>query len=105
MRKTNKSTGGTSFHDTTIGTTVHTLTKLLGEPTIVDNTGMDKVNYEWNCQTYEGDVFTVYDWKEYKVLDEHEIIEFHIGGHSKAVTEQARNEIYDALESYSKKAK
>ena len=96
MRKTNKSTGGTSFHDITIRTTVHTLIKLLGQPTIVDNTGLDKTNYEWEMETSEGDVFTVYDWKEYKVLDEHEIIDFHIGGHSKAVTEQAKNELYDA---------
>ena len=36
-----------------------------------------------------GGVFT------YRVI---EIIEFHIGGMSKAITEQARNEIYDTLE-------
>ena len=97
MRKTNKSTGGTSFHDTIIGTTIHTLNKLLGEPVHVDNTGMDKTNYEWEMETDNGDVFTVYDWKEYRILNEHEIIEFHIGGMSKAITEQAKNEIYDAL--------
>ena len=97
MRKTNKSTGGTSFHDTTVGTTIHTLLKLLGQPPIVDNTGMDKTNYEWEMETDNGDVFTVYDWKEYRILNEHEIIEFHIGGMSKVITEQAKNEIYDAL--------
>ena len=64
MRKTNKSTGGTSFHDTVVGTTIHTLNKLIGEPTYVDNTGMDKVNYEWEMETSDGDVFTVYSWKE-----------------------------------------
>ena len=105
MRKTNKSTGGTSFHDTVVGTTVHTLNKLLGEPTYVDNTGMDKVNYEWEMETSDGDVFTIYSWKEYKILHEHEIIEFHIGGMSKSITEQAKNEIYEALETYSRKAK
>lgn len=97
MRKTNKSTGGTSFHDTTVGTTIHTLLKLLGQPTIVDNTGMDKTNYEWEMETSDGDVFTVYDWKEYRILHEHEVIEFHIGGMSKAITEQAKNEMYDAM--------
>jgi hypothetical protein len=97
MRKTDKTSSGTSFHDTTIGTTVHTLNKLLGEPTYVDNTGMDKVNYEWVMETSNGDVFTVYSWKEYKILHEHEIIEFHIGGNNRAVTEQAKNEIYEAL--------
>jgi len=96
MRKTNKSTGGTSFHDTTISTTVHTLRKIMGKPLYISNDGEDKTNYEWAMETDNGDVFTVYDWKEYKVLNEHEIIEFHIGGHSKAVTEQAKKELYDA---------
>jgi hypothetical protein len=97
MRKTTKSPSGTSFHDTTVRTTIHTLLKLLGQPTIVDNTGLDKTNYEWEMETDNGDVFTVYDWKEYKILHEHEIIDFHIGGNSKAITEQAKNEIYDAM--------
>jgi len=97
MQPTNKSTGGTSFHDTTIGTTVHTLRKLLGEPYCEDNDGEDKVNFEWQMKTDNGDVFTVYDWKEYRPLDEHEIIEFHIGGMSKVITEQAKNEMYEAL--------
>ena len=97
MRKTNKSTGGTSFHDVTIDTTIHILLKVLGQPTIVDNTGMDKTNYEWEMETEEGSVFTVYDWKEYRILNEHELIEFHIGGVSKAVTQLAKSEIYDAI--------
>ena len=97
MQRTTKSTSGISFHDTTVGTTVHTLIKLLGEPTYSGNDGEDKVNYQWEMETNDGDVFTVYDYKEYKVLDEHEIIEFHIGGHNRAVTEQARNEMYKAL--------
>ena len=97
MRKTNKSTGGTSFHDTTIGTTVHTLRKLLGEPHYSGNDGKGKVNFQWVMETDSGDVFRVYDYKIYRPLDEHEIIEFHIGGMSKRVTEQAKNEMYEAL--------
>lgn len=97
MRKTNKSTGGTSFHDTVIDTTIHTLNKVLGEPTYVDNTGMDKVNYEWEMETEDGNVFTVYSWKEYRILSENELIEWHIGGKSKAITEQAKEEIYEAI--------
>ena len=97
MRKTFKEIGGTSFHDTTIGTTVHTLKTLLGEPHYSGNDGEDKVNYEWEMETDNGDMFTVYDYKTYRPLDEHEIIEFHIGGMSKAVTEQAKNEMYDTM--------
>jgi hypothetical protein len=105
MRKTDKEIFGTSFHDTVIGTTVHTLRKIMGKPLYISNDGEDKVNYEWAMETDNGDVFTVYDWKEYKVLNEHEIIDFHIGGMSKAITEQAKNEIYEALENYVRKAK
>jgi len=97
MKKTFKEIGGTSFHDTTVGTTVHTLTKILGEPEYSGNDGKDKINFQWEMETSSGDVFTVYDYKTYRPLDEHEIIEFHIGGHSKAVTEQAKNEMYDTM--------
>ena len=97
MKKTNKSASGTSFHDTTISLTVHTLRKLLGTPVYDNNTGRDKVNFEWDMETDDGDVYTVYDWKEYRVLDEHEIIKWHIGGHNKTVTEQAKDEMLDAL--------
>jgi hypothetical protein len=97
MRKTTKSTDSTSFHDTTVGTTVYTLRKLLGEPHYSGNDGKGKVNFEWRMETDNGDFFTVYDYKTYRPLDEHEIIEFHIGGRSKRVTEQAKEEMYEAL--------
>ena len=74
MTQTNKSTSGTSFHDTTISLTVHTLRKLLGTPTYEYNTGRDKTNYEWKMETSDGDVFTVYDWKQYRPILEQEII-------------------------------
>jgi hypothetical protein len=98
MKQTFKEVAGTSFHDTVIRTTVHTLRKILGEPHYSGNDGEDKVNFEWEMEISNGDVFTVYDWKEYRPLDEHEIIDFHIGGHSREVTEQAKKEMYDAYE-------
>ena len=39
MKKTNKSSNGTSFHSVVIKTTVDKLTKVLGEPDYVDNSG------------------------------------------------------------------
>ena len=59
--------------------------------------GGDKVNFEWVMENEEGEVFTVYDWKEYRVLDENELIEWHIGGHSSLSTDLAVNEIAGAL--------
>jgi hypothetical protein len=96
-KKTNSSVNGTSFHDVTILANVQDLIKALGEPTIQDNTGEDKVNFEWDCETEEGDVFTIYDWKEYREINDIEVIEWHIGAHSKSVSNVAKMEIQKQL--------
>jgi hypothetical protein len=97
MQKTFQPIDGTSFHFTTIKCSVSTLTKVLGEPDYSGNDGEDKVNFEWDMETDSGDVFTVYDWKEYRSLNETEMIEWHIGGANKNVTEQAAREIRNAI--------
>jgi hypothetical protein len=97
MKPTTKSANGTSFHFTTFDCTVAILRKILGEPVCEYNDGSDKVNIEWEMETDDGDVFTVYDWKEYKALSEHELIQWHIGGMSKSITEQAKREIKAAI--------
>jgi hypothetical protein len=93
MKKTNSSTNGTSFHNVTIKTSVNKLKSVLGEPEFEDNTGEDKVNFEWDLETSEGDVVSLYDWKEYREIDLDETIEFHIGAHSKSVSNVAFNEL------------
>ena len=97
MQKTSQSADWTSFHNTTIKCSVSTLTKVLGEPDYSGNDGEDKVNFEWNMETDNGDVFTVYDWKEYRSLNENEMIQWHIGGTDRTVTEQAAREIRNAI--------
>lgn len=97
MKSTNKSANGTSFHSTTIKTSVDKLTEVLGPPDNDTNDGKDKVNYEWIRQTDSGDVFTVYDYKEYRRLKSDETIEWHIGGFNSKVTETAKQEIMDDL--------
>lgn len=97
MKPTTKSANGTSFHGTTITTSVQKLRMVLGEPKYSANDGMDKVNFEWQAETESGDVFTVYDWKEYKRIDENERVEFHIGGHTNNATVKALDEILQAL--------
>jgi hypothetical protein len=93
MKKTNSSTNGTSFHYVTIKTSVNKLKSVLGEPEFEDNTGEDKVNFEWDLETSEGDVVSLYDWKEYREIDLDETIEWHIGAHSKSVSNVAFNEL------------
>ena len=97
MKATSKEIDGTSFHETTIKCSVATLRKVLGEPDYEPNDGEDKINFEWVMETNDGDVFTVYDWKEYRSLNENEMIEWHIGGRNKKSTEQAKSEIREAI--------
>jgi len=93
MKNTTQSLNGTSFHDIVIEATVKELKQILGEPEYDSNDGQDKVNFEWVMETDSGDVFTVYDYKEYRPLYETEMIKWHIGGQDKAITEQAKREI------------
>ena len=96
-KKTNSSTEGTSFHDATIRASVNQLINAFGEPTIQDNNGEYKVNFEWDMETEEGDVFTIYDWKEYRKLDLDEMIEWHIGSHSRMISWDAQDELIREL--------
>jgi len=84
---------GTSFFGTTLKASVNELIQIFGEPTFEDNTGEDKVNFEWDIECQDGTVFTVYDWKEYRSIGLDEQIEWHIGGMSGADTEKAKREI------------
>lgn len=79
MAKRSDELVGCSFHNVTITTTINDLILVLGEPQVFDNTGCDKVNVEWSAVTNKGFYFTIYDWKEYRVLDLDETIRFHIG--------------------------
>ena len=74
FKQSNKSPVGTSFHDDVINTTVNKLIKVLGKPQCDSNDGRDKINFEWNMELADGNVFTVYDYKEYRKLDLDEII-------------------------------
>jgi hypothetical protein len=108
MKQTNKSMDSTSYYDVNVNATVIELISILGDPADDSNTGEDKVNYEWSMETEDGDVFTVYDWKQYRMIDADEKIEWHIGGHTASSTQQAATEILDALanaKSISRKAK
>ena len=98
MQKTTKSTGGTSFHDNTITASVRELEEILGAPTFMCNDGTDKVNFEWEMETEDGEVFTVYDWKEYRPISRDEQIEWHIGGNGRQITYKALCELSQALE-------
>jgi hypothetical protein len=96
MKRSDKEVNGTSFHNHTFRASKAYLTNVIGEPEWTERAYQninDKVQNEWICETEEGDVFTIYDWKEYRVYSDDEVIEWHIGGHSGRVTRQAQEEI------------
>jgi hypothetical protein len=96
-KKTNSSTDGTSFQGVTFKASVNQLINAFGEPDYVDNTGDDKTNFEWDMETEDGDVFTTYDWKEYRMIDVNEQIEWHIGSFSKSISNVAKMEVQKQL--------
>lgn len=77
---------GTSWYGNEVRASVNELIRILGDPSFANNDGKDKINFEWCMETSNGDVFTIYDWNEYRVLDLDEPIEWHIGGHSFSAT-------------------
>lgn len=99
MKQTNKKVSGTSFHGIAFTATVGDLRKVLGEPTHETNNGEGKVNFEWEMETEDGEFFTVYDYKEYRRLEEDENVEWHIGGRDSLTTMKAAEELDEALAS------
>jgi hypothetical protein len=93
LKSTSKETNGTSFHYSTVRASVNELIKIIGEPTYEDNTGEDKVNIEWVLEDDNGNVVTIYDWKQYRKIGYDEKIEWHIGGMGKDITDNAKEEI------------
>lgn len=84
---------GSSWFGDLIMTTYPKLIEILGQPTFNDNTGQDKTNMEWVCESRDGFVFTIYDWKEYEPLNEEYNYGFHIGGFSEKQTKIAKAEL------------
>jgi len=95
-KKTYQDTDGTSFHGVTIRATVEQLTKAFGDPDD-NNTGEDKVNFVWDMETDEGEVFTIYDWKNYRKLRLDEYVVWHIGARNKSVANDAERELLKKL--------
>ena len=78
---------GTDFHNSTIRASVNELIDALGEPSSRTNDGQENVNFVWNCKPDDGDIFTIYDWKEYRTISMDEQIEWRIDGFCKGKTE------------------
>jgi hypothetical protein len=89
---------GSSFHHDVVFATPNELRHILGAPIYDVNDGTDKVNIEWYMEMPDGNVFTVYDYKEYRVLHPNEQVEWHIGGHDRFSTHLAKQLLSEALQ-------
>jgi hypothetical protein len=89
---------GGSFHRVTIIASPNEIISALGKPYNENNTGEEKCNFDWNAVTNDGFQFTVYDWKEYRVLNLDERVEFHIGSNGGILEEsEAREELIEDI--------
>lgn len=102
LKNAHRESLGTSFHGITIKATANEL-MILAENNgcdYTDNSGdtYEKSQYDFDFKTPEGVVFTVYDWKEYREFDVHEILRWHIGGKTENATRIGLKELRKQLE-------
>jgi hypothetical protein len=65
------------------GVTYNELVEILGEPTFDEASGDNKVQKEWVCE-YDGNVFTIYDWKTFdEEYTMNELTMWSVGGKDK----------------------
>jgi len=72
------------------------LVNKLGKPTVIGS-GDDKVQYEWMIK-FEGEIFTIYDWKTYDAeYTEYELDTWSIGGNDQSaeIISEFKKYIYD----------
>lgn len=82
-------TNGTSLQGY-VKTTYHRLCEVFGEP----YEGTDKTIAEWVIEDDDGNVATIYDWKEDTLpLD---LYEWHIGGHSSKALKLVKEQLTEA---------
>lgn len=73
---------GTSWFGLELIATPQEIINALEEPHYIDEEGGDKTTMEWDYETEDGLVFTIYDWKEYDCPPSQnydKMYHFHIG--------------------------
>lgn len=97
IKISSKSANGTSFHGDLIRTSFNNIKKAF--PEISDPYPADKSRYHITFELLDGEVVTLYDYKEYGIQED-TIVDFHIGGHSKMATAEAERILTSEIISY-----
>ncbi len=95
MKQTTKSPSGTLFMSVTVFASRNELAAVCGTPQYFF--GNSKVRHCWDMETEDGDVFTIYDWKQPHNIDSDEPITWSIGSLNYLAADTARSEINQAL--------
>lgn len=91
---------GTSFYDTRVIASpkeIMAISKKFDSEFYEQNDGKDKTNYCFIFKTEKDDVFTVYDYKYDRPLDDDELIDWHIGTKNKAISYDAKHELFSEI--------
>lgn len=93
IKHTNKSASGTAFFEDTITTSIGKLIELFPNSY---RKNMSKTNYYFILENSDGNVFTIYDWKQpLPSLDEKIVL--NIGGVTPEITEKAKQELSEII--------
>jgi hypothetical protein len=96
-KSTSKSSSCTSFFGVTFQATPQQLIDLFPNSYHSQNDGRDKTNFDFTLETESGDVFTIYDWKEYMPLAMSAMIDWHIGSFNEQTCMQGKAEVLELL--------
>ena len=86
----------TSYFGDQIKLSLNDAIMYFGEPTYKGSID-EKVQYEWVFEGEDGNVFTLYDWKQSVILDEQPIA-WHIGASSRMASLEGRNELIEFID-------
>lgn len=89
IQPSNLSASGTSFHGDTIRTTLNSIRKAFPDAIDDGGDGGYKCHHRFIFEMDNGEVVTLYDWKEGPISND-TVIDWHIGGHSAEATAMAK---------------
>lgn len=96
MKLSNKNIAELSHYYVQIESTWKKLEAVLGQPQYSENEG-HKNNVEWTCEMDDGELITIYDWKEGREIFTDENIYWNINGRSLGDTLNAKRIILELL--------
>lgn len=89
---------GNSFFGDRVKCSVKTMRGAFGSPSFLENSGRDKTTHEWILKFSNGESIALYDYKYYRILNDTEIIEWHIGARNSLVSKIAQDKIVKIIQ-------